>query len=55
MERIAIISDIHGNLTALNAVLKDIEEKGHAEQGRDGADGNLPPRHQRAGGKVAQR
>ncbi len=28
MERIAIISDIHGNLTALNAVLKDIEEKG---------------------------
>ncbi|OJV66510.1 MAG: metallophosphatase family protein [Clostridiales bacterium 38-18] len=27
MERFAIISDIHGNLTALNAVLKDIEEK----------------------------
>ena len=28
MERIAIISDVHGNLTALNAVLKDIELKG---------------------------
>lgn len=28
MERIAIISDIHGNITALNTVLKDIEEKG---------------------------
>ena len=26
-ERIAIISDIHGNITALNAVLKDIENK----------------------------
>lgn len=27
MERIAVISDIHGNLEALNTVLKDIEEK----------------------------
>lgn len=27
MDKIAIISDVHGNLTALNAVLKDIEEK----------------------------
>ncbi|WP_226668480.1 metallophosphoesterase family protein [Metabacillus litoralis] len=27
MERIAIISDIHGNIPALNAVLKDIGEK----------------------------
>ena len=28
MDRIAIISDIHGNLSALNAVLKDIENRG---------------------------
>ncbi|WNR43220.1 metallophosphoesterase family protein [Paenibacillus roseipurpureus] len=28
MERIAIISDIHGNLPALQAVLKDIEKRG---------------------------
>lgn len=28
MERLAIISDIHGNLTALEAVLKDIEKRG---------------------------
>lgn len=28
MERIAIISDIHGNITALNAVLEDIRAKG---------------------------
>ena len=28
MEKIAIISDIHGNITALKAVLKDIKEKG---------------------------
>lgn len=28
MERIAIISDVHGNLSALNAVLKDIDSKG---------------------------
>jgi len=26
--KIAIISDIHGNLTALNAVLQDIEKQG---------------------------
>lgn len=28
MDRIAIISDVHGNITALNAVLKDIDSKG---------------------------
>lgn len=28
MERIAILSDVHGNLTALKAVLNDIESKG---------------------------
>ena len=28
MEKIAIISDIHGNITALNEVLKDIEKRG---------------------------
>ena len=28
MEKIAIISDIHGNTTALNEVLKDIEKRG---------------------------
>ena len=28
MERIAIISDVHGNITALNTVLDDIHEKG---------------------------
>ena len=27
MEKIAIISDVHGNITALRAVLKDIEER----------------------------
>ncbi|WP_323368647.1 metallophosphoesterase [Radiobacillus deserti] len=27
MYRVAIISDIHGNIYALNAVLKDIKEK----------------------------
>ena len=27
MERIAILSDIHGNITALNAVLDDIEQR----------------------------
>lgn len=27
MEKIAILSDIHGNITALNAVLKDIEDR----------------------------
>ncbi len=27
MEKIAIISDVHGNITALNAVLEDIEKK----------------------------
>ena len=27
MDRVAIISDIHGNITALKAVIKDIEEK----------------------------
>lgn len=28
MERIAIISDVHGNITALNTVLSDIEKRG---------------------------
>jgi len=28
MERIAILSDVHGNITALNAVISDIESKG---------------------------
>lgn len=28
MEKIAIISDVHGNITALNAVLEDIEKRG---------------------------
>ena len=28
MEKVAIISDVHGNFTALNAVLKDIDSKG---------------------------
>jgi len=28
MEKIAIISDVHGNITALNEVLKDIENRG---------------------------
>lgn len=28
MEKIAIISDIHGNITALNTVLEDIEKRG---------------------------
>lgn len=28
MEKIAIISDVHGNITALNAVLRDIKSKG---------------------------
>lgn len=28
MERIAIISDVHGNITALNAVISDIESRG---------------------------
>ena len=28
MDRIAIISDVHGNLTALNAVMDDIDKKG---------------------------
>ena len=28
MEKIAIISDVHGNITALNAVLYDIEKRG---------------------------
>lgn len=28
MERIAILSDVHGNLTALEAVISDIEKKG---------------------------
>lgn len=28
MEKIAIISDVHGNITALNAVLNDIEKRG---------------------------
>ncbi len=31
MDKIAIISDIHGNLTALEAVLSDIEERGIEE------------------------
>lgn len=28
MDKIAIISDVHGNITALNTVLKDIEKRG---------------------------
>ena len=28
MEKIAIISDVHGNITALRAVIKDIEARG---------------------------
>ena len=28
MEKIAIISDVHGNITALNAVLDDIKKRG---------------------------
>ena len=28
MDKIAIISDVHGNITALNAVLEDIEKRG---------------------------
>ena len=28
MERIAILSDVHGNLTALNTVINDIERRG---------------------------
>lgn len=28
MDKVAIISDVHGNITALNAVLKDIDSKG---------------------------
>lgn len=31
MERVAIISDVHGNITALEAVIKDIEAKGITE------------------------
>lgn len=31
MERVAIISDVHGNITALEAVMKDIETKGITE------------------------
>ena len=31
MERIAILSDVHGNLTALNAVISDIEKSLGAE------------------------
>ena len=27
MDKIAIISDVHGNITALNAVLKDIKNR----------------------------
>ena len=27
MEKIAIISDVHGNITALNAVLSDIKKR----------------------------
>ena len=27
MDKIAIISDIHGNITALNAVLEDIKKR----------------------------
>lgn len=27
MEKIAIISDVHGNITALEAVMKDIESR----------------------------
>jgi predicted phosphodiesterase len=28
LERIALVSDVHGNLTALDAVLDDIENRG---------------------------
>ena len=28
MERIAILSDIHGNITALESVISDIENRG---------------------------
>ena len=28
MERIAILSDVHGNITALRAVIRDIERRG---------------------------
>ena len=28
MEKIAIISDVHGNITALETVIKDIENRG---------------------------
>lgn len=28
MDKIAIISDVHGNITALRAVIKDIENRG---------------------------
>ena len=28
MEKIALLSDIHGNITALNEVLNDIENRG---------------------------
>ena len=28
MEKLAIISDVHGNITALNAVLNDIKKRG---------------------------
>ena len=31
MERIAIISDVHGNITALKAVMEDIDNKGIKE------------------------
>lgn len=31
MERVAIISDVHGNITALKTVMKDIESKGIRE------------------------
>ena len=31
MEKIAIISDVHGNITALNAVLSDIKKR-HIEK-----------------------
>ena len=30
MTRLAVLSDIHGNLLALEAVLADVEAQGHA-------------------------
>lgn len=53
LERIALISDVHGNLTALEAVLDDIDARGISRIFNLGDYVGKGPRGQEVGGSLS--